>query len=85
MVVLDRQFCARAVDRVWSSVSLCVLTLETVTGGCREKQERQADRQTDEQSAIETVTDSQWTLKKKQERTERQTERQLVVETMTDS
>jgi len=88
-VVADRQFCAiRPVHRAWSSVTLCVLTLETVTGrwwmSTKTREDRQMGGQIDGQSAIETVTDSQWTLRKI-ERTERQTERQLVVETMTDS
>jgi len=88
-VVADRQFCAiRPVHRAWSSVTLCVLTLETVTGrwwmSTKTREDRQVGGQIDGQSAIETVTDSQWTLRKIK-RTERQTERQLVVETMTDS
>ena len=48
-VVADRQFCARAVDRVWSSVSLCVLSLETATGSWRMLRKTIEDRQTDGQ------------------------------------
>ena len=67
---------------------LCVLTLEMVTGrwwmSTKTRDDRQVGGLIDGQSAIETVTDSQWTLRKIK-RTDRQTERQLVVETMTDS
>jgi len=66
-----------------------MMLAETVMGrwwmSRKTREDRQTGGQIDGQSAIETVTDSQWTLRKKHERTERQTERQLVVETMSDS
>jgi len=75
IVVADRLFCAiRPVHRAWSSVTLCVPTLETVTGrwcmSRKTREDRQMGGQIDGQSAIEMVTNSQWTLSKTREDTE---------------
>jgi len=46
-VVADRQFCViRLVHRAWLSVTLCVLTLETVTGRWWMSRKTIEDRQT---------------------------------------
>ena len=72
-VVADRQFCViRPVHRAWSSVTLCLLTLETVTGRWQMSrkiiEDRQTGEQIDRQSAVETARDrqtgSRWTLRK---------------------
>jgi len=63
-VVANRQFCViRPVHRAWSSVTLCVLTLETVTGrwwmSRKTIEDRQTGGQIDGQSAVETARDRQ--------------------------
>ena len=56
-VVADRLFCViRPVHCAWSSVTLCMLTLETVTGrwwmSSKTIEDRQAGGQIDGQSAV---------------------------------
>jgi len=92
-IVVDRLFCAiRPVHRAWSSVTLCVLTLETVTGRWCMSRKTREDRETDREAAGGRNDDRQ--LAEKQDRVGRWTDRQMgsrridrqrAIETMRDS